>query len=287
MIAAARSRKPSPPARVSSAAVKWTRRADRAANRGLERTFPVLLRVGHVAGAIFDAVIAWLGARLRWLGARLRPLASRFFRGLARLEALLRRACGLAARAATSASAVATPRRAIGAVIVAAGACLIASQFLDYRGVEIGQPGYAGLPDVAKPPTVDVRTAGEAHSYLLIPLGVLAAFLGAACIRRDRPRLALGAAGLGLVGIAVIVLVDLPQGLDAGAQTSRFAGASAVLDDGFYAELAAAGGLVLAGLLYYARPCRIRINSSGRAASARRRRPRRRASSRARVARSA
>ena len=53
------------------------------------------------------------------------------------------------------------------------------------------------------------------------------------------------------------------------------------------AELAAAGALVLAGLLYYARPCRIRISSSGRAASARRRRPRRRDSSPARVARSA
>ena len=49
----------------------------------------------------------------------------------------------------------------------------------------------------------------------------------------------------GLLALAVILLVDLPAGLDAGAQTSRFAGASAVLEDGFYAELAAAGGLVL------------------------------------------
>ena len=37
---------------------------------------------------------------------------------------------------------------------------------------------------------------------------------------------------------------------------------------------AAAGGVVLGGLLYYARPCLIRINLSGRAASAQRRRPR-------------
>ena len=83
----------------------------------------------------------------------------------------------------------------------------------------------------------------------------------------------------------MILLVDLPAGLDEGAQTSRFAGATAVLDDGFYAELAAAAGLVIGGLLYYARPCRIRINLSGRAASARRRRRRRRDSSRRRAAR--
>jgi hypothetical protein len=216
-----------------------------------------------------------------------RPGAAWFFRSLAAGERWVRRACTTTVQATTRASAVVTPQRAIGAVIVAAGACLVVSQFTDYRAVEIGQPGYAGLPSVARPPTVDVRTAGEAHSYLLVPLGVLAGLLGLIAASRDRRRLGLTVAALGLLAIAAILLVDLPDGLDAGAQTSRFAGATAVLEDGFYAELAAAAGLVLAGLLYYARPCRIRISSSGRAASARRRRPRRRASSRARVARRA
>jgi hypothetical protein len=217
----------------------------------------------------------------------LRPPAARLFRGLAAGERRVRRVSAASARAATRASAIVTPRRAIGLVIVAAGACLVASQFLDYRAVEIGQPGYAGLPSVARPPTVDVRTAGDAHSYLLVPLGVAGALIGLLASGRERRRLGLVVAGLGLVAIAAILLIDLPQGLDAGAQASRFAGATAVLEDGFYAELAGAAGLVLAGLLYYARPCRIRINSSGRAASARRRRPRRRASSPARVARRA
>jgi len=164
---------------------------------------------------------------------------------------------------------------------------LIASQFIDYRAVEIGQPGYADLPGAAPPPTEDVKTAGEAHAYLLVPLGGLAIMLGLLAAGRTRRRLGLAVAGLGLVAVATILLVDLPNGLDAGAQTSRYAGATAVLEDGFYAELAAAAGLLLAGLLYYARPCRIRISLSGRAASGRRRRPRRRASSRARVARRA
>ncbi len=259
---------------------RWSRNVDRAANRVLERAHPALSglrrrgeRAARQAGA--------------WLGPRLRPVAAFFFRTLSRAERLVRRLCALAVRAATAASEVITPRRAIGAAIFAAGICLVVSQFIDYRGVEIGQPGYTGLPAAAAAPTVDVRTAGAAHAYLLVPLGAIAAVLGLLATVRDRRRLGLTVAALGLVAVAVILLVDLPAGLDAGAQTSRFSGASAVLDDGFYAELAAAAGLVLVGLLYYARPCRIRINSSGRAASARRRRPRRRASSRARVARSA
>jgi hypothetical protein len=280
MIAAVRRRIGKAFARVPAAATRWSWRADRVANRGLERAHPVLLRGRRRSLALASGLAAWIGPRLR-------PPAALFFRGLAFAERLLRRGCALAARAATAASSVVTPRRAIGFVIVAAGACLVASQFIDYRGVEIGQPGYANLPGVARPPTIDVRTAGQAHSYLLLPLGLIAAVLGLLCARRDRRRLGLGVIALGLVSIAVILLVDLPHGLDAGAETSRFAGASAVLEDGFYAELAAAAGLVLAGLLYYARPCLIRINLSGRAASARRRRRRRPASSRATVARRA
>ena len=140
--------------------------------------------------------------------------------------------------------------------------------------------------DVAQPPMEGVKTAGQAHSYLLIPLAVLAGALGALASRpRARPRLGLVIAAHGLLALAVVLLVDRPAGLDAGNLTSSFAAAKAVLGDGFYAELAAAAGLASAGVLYYARPCRIRISSSGRAASARRRRPRRRDSSPRKAAR--
>jgi hypothetical protein len=280
MIAAARQRIGAVLGSVPTAAAKWSRRADRAANRGLERAHPGLLRCRHWLAKHVSPILAWAWQRLR-------PLLALFFRAISLSGQLLARVGRAAAGVATALSRVLTPQRAAGALIVAAGACLIASQFIDYRSVEIGQPGYAGLGGVAEPPTVDVRSAGQAHSYLLVPLGLLAIVAGVVAMARDRRRLGLTVAGLGLVSLAVILLVDLPAGLDAGAQTSRFAGATAVLEDGFYAELAAAGGLVLAGLLYYARPCRIRINSSGRAASARRRRPRRQASSRATVARRA
>jgi hypothetical protein len=259
---------------------RWSRGIDRAANRGLERAHPLLVR-----GAARSRALAQRSAAV--VGPLLRPLGVVLLRGLAHGERWLRRAGAGVARVATRASAVLTPERAIAVAIVAAGVCLIVSQFVDYRAVEIGQPAYAGLADVARPPTVDVRTAGDAHAYLLVPLGLAAVALGLFGVVRDRRRLGLAVGALGLVAVAAILLVDLPDGLDAGAQTSRFAGAEAVLEDGFYAELAAASGLVLVGLLYYARPCRIRTNSSGRAASARRRRPPRRDSSPARVARRA
>lgn len=280
MIAAKRPRLGARLGSVRGLAVKLTRRLDRAADRGLERIHPPLRRIGRGVGQAGGATLAWLGPRLR-------PPAAAFFRALAVADTATRRACAAAVGATTRASEVITPRRAVAAAIVAAGLLLAVSQFVDYRAVEIGQPGYAGLADVAKPPTVDVRTAGDAHAYLLLPLGLIAAALGVACGRRESPRLSLAVVAIGLLSVAVILLIDRPAGLDEGAETARFAGASAVLGDGFYAELAAAGGLLVAGLLYYARPCRIRISSSGRAASARRRRPRRPDSSPVRVARSA
>jgi hypothetical protein len=260
-----------------------SRRIDRATNRGLERAYPPLRRAWRAIGPILLAAAALL-----WRG--LRPLLRRLFLALAFAEAVGRAGGRFGARAATAAAGVLTPRRAIGLVIVGAGALLVVSQFLDYHGVQIGGAQYVGLGNVAKPPTVELKTAGEAHSYALVPVGVLAMLLGLAVILRGGRlgrRAAFGAIVAGAASLAVILLVDLPHGTDVGAQSSRFAGASAVLEKGFAAELAAAGGMVLAGVLYYARPCLIRINLSGRAASARRRRPPRRASSRARVARSA
>jgi hypothetical protein len=262
----------------------FSRRIDAAANRGLERAYPPLRRAWLAA---FPALLA--AAALLWRVAR--PALMWCFRGLALLEALLRATGRGAARAATAAAAVLTPRRAIGLLIAASGALLIVSQFLDYHGVQIGAgPDFAGGLQLAKPPTVDLQKAGQAHSYVLVPVGALAMLLGLAVISRGGrvARLAaLGAIVAGAVSVAVILLIDLPHGTDVGAQSSRFAGASAVLEKGFSAELAAAGAMLLGGLLYYARPCLIRINLSGRAASARRRRPRRRASSRATVARRA
>jgi hypothetical protein len=214
-----------------------------------------------------------------------------FFRGLALAEAVLRALARGAARAASAGATVLTPRRAIGLVMAASGALLVVSQFIDYHGVQIGeQVELPGGITSAPPPTVDLQTAGHAHSYVLVPVGAIAVALGLVLIwrgGREGRRAALGAVLAGAASLAVILLIDLPHGLDVGTLSMRFEGASAVLEKGFSAELAAAGAMLMSGLLYIARPCLIRINLSGRAASARRRRPRRRASSRATVARRA
>ncbi len=273
MIAAARRRIGA----VLSAAAKRTRQVDRALARRIEKTRPVLVR--------------WLRrARVRLrrgakaLAKRLRPVAVLALRAFSRGERLLRRLTSASTRAATRASATVTPARAITGVILACAACLAVSQFVTYSSVEIGRPAYAGLQS-ATPPTVGGETAGEAHAYLLIPLALLAAIAAVMAMRAERRGLGRVVFVIGLLCIAVILLVDLPAGQDAEAQSAQFAGATAVLQGGFYAELAAAAGLVIGGLLYYARPCRIRINLSGRAASARRRRRRRRDSSPRKAAR--
>ncbi len=259
-----------------SAAAKRTHQLDRAAASRIEKLRPLLTR--------------WLrrlrdtGKRLgNALGRRLRPVGVLVLRAFAKGERLLRTASAATTRGATRASAVVTPQRAIWAVALASAVCLVVSQFVAYRSVEIGQPGYAGLPAAA--PTVGVKTAGEVSSYVLVPIALLAAIAATLALRPARQGLGRVVIALGLLSIALILIVDLPAGLDAGAQTSRFAGATAVLEKGFYAQLAAAAGLVIGGLLYYARPCRIRINLSGRAASARRRRRRPPGSSRGRAAR--
>jgi hypothetical protein len=260
-----------------------SRRIDAAANRGLERAEPMVRSARRLGAPLLAGALALL-----WRG--LRPLLRWFFLALTAGEAALQALGRVATRVATALAGVLTPRRALGLTIAAAGALLIVSQFLAYHGVQIGQRSYAGLPEVAKVPTVDLQKAGQAHSYVLVPVGALVVVLGLAMILRGgrTGRLAaLGAILAGVASLAVILLIDLPHGTDVGSQSSRFAGAVAVLEKGFAAELAAAGGVVLGGVLYYARPCLIRISLSGRAASARRRRPRRRASSPGRVARSA
>jgi len=302
MIAARRRRRASLP----ELAIRWTRRVDRRADRLLVRAEPLVLRAwaegrrgwsrwSERLGRWAKPVYGRAGRLLRWAGRLLRPLGVLALRLLGLLERRTRSAAALAVRGATRASRVLTPERAICAAVVACAACLLISQFVDYRAVEVGGPGYAGLPEVAQPPTVDGRTPLDTHSYLLVAVALLGAGLGVAAARRHRPRLGRVLFALGLLSTALVLLVDRPAGLDPGSQPSLFSGATAVLEDGFYAELAAGGGLMLTGLLlvlapkaaarYHARPCRTRTNLYARAVSGLRRRRRRRASSRGKGAR--
>jgi hypothetical protein len=54
---------------------------------------------------------------------------------------------------------------------------------------------------------------------------------------------------MGLIGIAISLLVDLPQGLDEGRVGISYLGTEPHLIEGFWAQVASSGVLVLCGLL--------------------------------------
>jgi hypothetical protein len=140
-----------------------------------------------------------------------------------------------------------TPERVLVGVIGGAAACLGVSQFVAYRGVEVGQPQYSEVSTVAPPPQTDRIDAGAAHAYVLLPLAAIAVAIAVLALLSGRWRLARLVSVIGVLGIAISLAIDLPKGLDAGTAGSAFAGANATMTEGFYVQLAASAVLVLCG----------------------------------------
>lgn len=137
-----------------------------------------------------------------------------------------------------------TPVRAALAVAVGVGVILIASQFADYHSVSIGTEQYQGVSAVAPAPEIDAEEAGSAHAWIGIPLGLAAIGVAAACAA-GRHRRAWLLAPIGVLTIAVSLIVDVPKGLDEGDTAVAYEGAEAMLQGGFWAQLAC-GVLLLA-----------------------------------------
>jgi hypothetical protein len=138
---------------------------------------------------------------------------------------------------------------------VAAAVGLGVAQFFDYHGVAVDAPDYAGeIGAIAPVPITDRQTAGSAHLWVLLPIAALAALLMVAAYR-GRPRLAGGVAICGLIGLAVALAIDLPQGLEVGRPGLAFTGTEAKLLEGFWAEVASSAVLILCGglLAHYSR----------------------------------
>jgi hypothetical protein len=245
---------------VRARARNWSRRVDRRVDRIFTQAEPAVVRWAHAGrqawGRWSKRLLRWgrpvyvrLGRLVRWLGRRLRPLGVLGLRLLSAAERGTRRAIAWSTRASTAAAGVLTPARALACVAIASSACLLASQFVDYRGVEVGQPGYAGLGSIATAPVVGLESPTDAHSYALVPVALAGIVLGLLALTRGRRRVGRIVVALGALALAVVLIVDLPAGLDLSGQASRFAGATAVLTDGFYAQLASAAGMMLSGLL--------------------------------------
>ena len=68
-----------------------------------------------------------------------------------------------------------TPARAVAATCLVAIGALAASQWLDYRSVSVGNDAYSGTVGiVAPPPEVSSDIAGHAHSWVMLPLALIA-----------------------------------------------------------------------------------------------------------------
>ena len=181
------------------------------------------------------------------------PLLALPFLALAFAERWIRRGGRVAGRVLSAATTFldrhVTPGRAVLLVAVATAICLMVSQFQDYRGVEVGQPGYIEVAGTVSADQVDIETPRDAHGpWLLILAGIAIAAAVAAAVTRRRA-LGLVVSAVGVAGLLISLLVDRPEGLDAGRTAVAYSGTNAVLLDGFYAQVAACGVLVAAGLL--------------------------------------
>src|SRR3954447_5386542 len=188
---------------------------------------------------------------------------------------LARRARAGAAATADAAQRHVTPRSTVAFVGIAAAVGLGVSQFFDFHGVAVDAPEYAGeVGSVASAPVVGTESAGSAHLWVLIPIAIAAIVLIVAAYR-GQTRLAGAVTVCGVLGLAVTLAIDLPQGLDAGRAGLAFSGSQAVLLQGFWAEVACSAVLMLCGglLALYSRDMPARTRRRSR--SARRRRVRR------------
>jgi hypothetical protein len=141
-----------------------------------------------------------------------------------------------------------TPARGLAVVVLAATIALGASQFTDYRAVEIGALSYQGLENVAPAPEMDVETPRSAHGVSVFAIAIAALFVTGLAIGRNW-RLARLLFVLGAAAILITLLIDLPKGLREGRVAITYEGAKAVLLGGFWAQLSSAVVLAVAGPL--------------------------------------
>jgi hypothetical protein len=219
-----------------------------ALSRGVRATGTELRRTAiFLAGAIAEGLNR-LGPVGRVVRTGTVELLRRIGRGLTALRRVL--ALGLArlGRIVRAADRRVTPRSA---TIAAAGfgtLALIVSQFLDFRATEIGQSGYQAVQEITRAPRRDLMTPIDAHSVLLLAVGLLCLAALTAFARSGRRRFGLIVAGCGLATIAVAVVIDLPQGLDVAEAEISYSEVAAVLLTGFWLQLAAGATLAATGL---------------------------------------
>jgi hypothetical protein len=141
-----------------------------------------------------------------------------------------------------------TPARGLTVVALAATITLGASQFRDYRVVEIGAPSYSGVESVASAPELGRRSPRSAHGVTVLAIAIAALFVTAFAVG-GRWRLARLLIVLGVAVILISLLVDARQGLREGLAATTYEGAQATLLGGFWAQLWSGVTLAVSGAL--------------------------------------
>jgi len=242
-------------------------RRRRAETRKLE---PVFAPVGRFASWMAPYVTGALMFVLKLFAALIALLAEL---GTVAVRWLANRTRAIVTATARGAQEHVTPLSTVAFVGLAAAVGLGVSQFFDYHGVAVDAPNYAGeIGATAPAPLVGTETAGSAHLWVLLPVAV-ASFLLVIGAYRGNTRLAAAVTVCGLLGLAVAVAIDLPQGLDAGRPGLAFSGSQAVLLQGFWAEVACSAVLMLCGglLPLYSRGVAAKRRGGSSRAGARRR----------------
>jgi len=209
--------------------------------RGFLSGIDSLKPLGEIAVSSLRKLIGWIGGAMVLLAGAVSGLLAKLGRVLLSLDGMV------------------TARRAFTLVALVAAGLLVASQFMDFRAIEIGQPGYVQVQDITSAPRTDVKSPVDAHSLILIIAGI-AAFLAAAATAVSRKRILAGAlVFVGGLTLAVALAIDLPVGLDADNAELSYAGVKAILLSGFWLELCAGAVLLISGVALALEPNEKRV----------------------------
>ena len=228
-------------ARKATAAV---REGGKETRRQLQGTPTKLLgRIAAGIAAIAGIVVA--------VGRGLLKLAGSWLRGSGPSSGRRRRSYGAGcARVVTALSRAITPARGLLIAAIGCAVLLGLSQFADYRGVAIGVDDYdPAIAAVAPAPEVGRAELGSAHSYLMVPVALLAIAVLLLASLRGRWKLCRLVALIGVLVLVVSLGIDRPTGLDEGSVARDFAGAEAKLLGGFWVQVFAGIGLIVTSLL--------------------------------------
>jgi hypothetical protein len=141
-----------------------------------------------------------------------------------------------------------TPARGLAVVALAATLALGGSQFGKYRAVEVGQPEYVKVQEVAQAPQVESAMPRSAHGISVFAIAVACLFVTFFAVWRNW-RLARLLLFLGLAVVAITLFIDRPEGLKLGTAGEAYAGAHALLLGCFWVQLFSGVTLAVVGPL--------------------------------------